>query len=146
MGLLDKLKGAARPTAKPVVVSLPGGKMMQVKGESYNEPSFISICGPRSTDGYDLAVTAQLRAEPTNVYDRNAVQVLVNGRLVGHLSRDDAAEWSPILLKRLRARNEVMECSARIRGGWGRGGGDTGNFGITLDLCSAAIAAVHALR
>jgi hypothetical protein len=36
--------------------------------------------------------------------------------------------------RRLAEQRQVGACSATITGGWDRGDGDTGHFGITLDL------------
>lgn len=41
---------------------------------------------------------AELRPEPDNAYDKRAVGVYVDGRKVGHLSREDARRHQSALL------------------------------------------------
>lgn len=76
-------------------------------------------------------VTAQMVLEPTNRFDPNAVRVDVGGATVGYLSRTDAPKWSG-LLTQLAAEGIVPTCRARIIGGWDRGAGDEGHFGLRL--------------
>jgi hypothetical protein len=78
-------------------------------------------------------VTAALLPEPTNRYDRNAVAVFVAGHQVGHLSREDAIIFKPVLAE-LARRGKVAMCAATIVGGWDRGRNDRGSFGVKLDL------------
>jgi hypothetical protein len=54
-------------------------------------------------------------------------------REVGHLSRPAAQAFAPVG-QRLAEQRQVGACSAIITGGWDRGDGDTGHFGVTLDL------------
>jgi collagen type III alpha len=63
--------------------------------------------------------------EPTNPYDRNAVAVLIGTRQVGHLARDDAAEYTRPLTRR-RQKGLPTTCRAVIAGG--RRGGSYGVF------------------
>jgi hypothetical protein len=70
---------------------------------------------------------------PDNPYDPNAVAVYIAGRKVGHLPRPAAQAFAPVD-RRLAEQRQVGACSATITGGWDRGDGDTGHFGITLDL------------
>ena len=69
-----------------------------------------------------LAVAARLVPEPANKYDPNAVRVdlvdPLNGAqsAAGHLSRSDAAEFSPLLLA-LGGEGLVVQCDAMIAAG-----------------------------
>jgi hypothetical protein len=72
------------------------------------------------------------------------VAIYVDDLHVGHLSREAAKAFIPIA-RRLDGR--LAACSATIRGGWDRGDGDRGMFGVVLDLgsresCLAVIDAV----
>jgi hypothetical protein len=112
-------------------------------GESYYEASFVSICGPKCLDGHDLDVIADLRPEPNNQYDSAAVAVYVSDRKVGHLGRDDARYFRKIVDTTIAAHGYAA-CDGHIRGGWDRGGGDTGNFGVWLRFSDAAIVELSA--
>jgi ssDNA-binding Zn-finger/Zn-ribbon topoisomerase 1 len=73
--------------------------------------------------------------EPSNPYDPNAVRVGLGppwGK-VGYLSREDAVRYRPVI-DRLAAMGKVTACRASLKGGWDRGRGDRGSFGITLHL------------
>jgi hypothetical protein len=63
---------------------------VDVVGESHYELNLRHAFGQLSTTGEEVACTATLVLENTNVYDANAVRVEVAGRKVGHLSRQDA--------------------------------------------------------
>lgn len=113
-------------------VSTPELFLVEVVGESHYQGALEQICGGRCHDGHDMAVAAILVANPENPYDANAVEVRIGGSLVGHLPRDIAANVSPTLCD--KAQRQSCEVSARITGGWDRGNGDTGYFGVTLQL------------
>jgi hypothetical protein len=80
-----------------------------------------------------LDVVAELRPEPDNPYDANAVAVLVDGHKVGHLSKTNALAYRNIIDRAISAHG-VATCSGEIRGGWDRGNGDTGKYGIVLSV------------
>jgi hypothetical protein len=110
---------------------LPGGHRVPVVGESYYQDNLARLCGGRTKEGHSYECVAILRPEPTNPYDPNAVAVCIDGLQIGHLSREAAKAFAPVadvLVGRLAA------CSAVVRGGWDRGGGDEGAFGVVLDL------------
>lgn len=136
MGLMSKLLG--RDEVQRInAVLLPGGRDVEVKGEAQYQEALSAICGGKCADGHQKKVTAALLPEPDNRYDRNAVQVFVENRLVGYINRDDAADYSPVLQRMLRKVKATGACDAVIVGGWDRGAGDTGHFGIWLKLAPA---------
>lgn len=114
-------------------VKLMGGSVVPAAGEASYVPAFEKICGPRCFDGYSLAVQATLAAEPENPYDPNAVAIYVQSEKVGYIGRKQAADYHAVLLG-LSRQDAYGWCDAFIVGGWDRGHGDTGFFGITLDL------------
>jgi hypothetical protein len=61
------------------------------------------------------------------------VRVDVEGHTVGYLPRKLAREYRQRLEEAGHSTLRGM-CSAVIRGGWDRGTGDRGNFGVRLDL------------
>jgi hypothetical protein len=67
------------------------------------------------------------------LYDSNAVKVMIDGKLVGHLDRYAAIEFRRVFSK-IAHSGAVVKCPALIRGGWDRGEGDRGLFGVKLDL------------
>lgn len=139
MGLLSFLFGNdwSNSSLAPVRVAGDGAYSLETVGESHYQDTLSDICGGPCEEGHELECAAHLVPEPNNPYDRNAVAVLVNGRMVAHLSRDDAIEHLADLRKMGLAGREVI-CSAMINGGWlrprrGRAP-DVGHFGIELDL------------
>ena len=76
---------------------------------------------------------AVLILEHANPYDSKAVQVLIGGRVCGYLSRENARAYRR-QLKKAGHPNMTASCRAMIVGGWDRGAGDRGHFGVRLDL------------
>ena len=97
-------------------------------GESNYQEALRSICGEPSENGEDRIVDAVLILEDSNPYDPQAVRVDIPGKTVGYLSRANARRF------RKSHAEASTTCKARIRGGWDRGGGDTGSYGVSLDV------------
>lgn len=111
-----------------------GGKFrVHVSGESHYQEALDEICGGRCYDGVQREVRAALVLEDDNVADHSAVRIEIEGRTVGHLSRDDAPGYRDQLAKIGRP-GLRLTCRALITGGWDRGDGDAGMFGVRLDL------------
>ena len=81
----------------------------------------------------DHACVVFLVPEPTNAYDKRAVRIVLEGQTVGYLSRTAAGAYAP-LATLLAGGEHHLRCKARMVGGWSRGAGDFGSFGILLDL------------
>ena len=81
----------------------------------------------------DRACVVFLVPEPTNAYDKRAVRIVLEGQTVGYLSRTAAGAYAPIATL-LAGGEHHLRCKARMVGGWSRGAGDFGSFGILLDL------------
>lgn len=116
------------------VISGIGSFFVDVAGESFYEESFMALCGERTIEGIRIEVRAQLTLEDENPHDNRAVRVAIQGHQVGHLSRDDARAFRRLVRYGSLSEHEVFECAALICGGWDRGEGDIGNFGVRLDL------------
>jgi hypothetical protein len=136
MGFFKK-KASGAPTR---TVLLNGGQWVDVVGESNYQDALSRACGGRRPEGHNLDVTVLLVHEPDNVYDPNAVGVYLNlegdvkRNKVGHLSRDAAIAFKPVAQK-LSQDGYLAAVRATIRGGWSkRGKGESGHFGISLDL------------
>lgn len=106
-----------------------------VVGESHRQDVLDSICGGKCGDGHNIKVTAQLLVVEDNPYDPNAVGVFVDRKLVGYIPRDVAPLIRSELLK-LDPDERPVTCDANIRGGWDRGGGDEGSYGIWLNVAT----------
>lgn len=107
---------------------------INVAGESFYPDAFAALCGARVRDGILLTARATLTLDDGNAYDRYAVKVEIEGHKVGHLPREAARAFRRSVRYGELAEHEVFECAALINGGWDKGGGDTGNFGVKLDL------------
>lgn len=107
---------------------------INVAGESFYPDSFAALCGARKPDGIALPATAQLVLEDDNPHDRLAVKVAIEGHQVGHLPREAARAFRRSVRYGPMSEHEVFECAALISGGWDRGGGNAGDFGVKLDL------------
>lgn len=101
----------------------------EIVGESHYQKALESLAGGRFEDAAEKHVSAVLIHEDDNAHDSNAVRVDIRGKTVGYLSREDARTW------RAKAPGSFRhECPAVIVGGWDRGDGDRGHFGVRLDL------------
>lgn len=121
------------PSALPVFLKGDGGFDFDIVGEQSYQAALSGAAGGRSDDGVEVAVEVDLVHEPTNSYDGNAVRAVVNGQTVGYLSRSQAPDFKA-RLDRLGLGGRPTRCDGLIVGGWNRGGGDVGHFGLKLDL------------
>ena len=124
MGFLDRVLGrTARPTTfgeHPDIggaAVLRGHDTLEVVGESNYQDDLWHLAGGRSVDRIRCAVTAVLVPEPDNPHDSNAVKVLVDRRLVGYLSREDAVAYLPGLQRLMAAHDSPIALMGQIVGG-----------------------------
>jgi collagen type III alpha len=88
----------------------------EVAGESNYVEAIRKVLGNHTgRDWVEVTAVAQLVPEPNNRYDANAVQVLINGSVVGYLPREDAARYAPVLSP-LVASGWLPQVSAQVRG------------------------------
>ena len=118
-----------------IKVTLPGPDTysFDIVGESHYQKALKAICGERTADGANHKVIAVLILDDDNPYDSKAVRVDISGETVGHLSKKFAREYRKAL-KKTGNPDANASCRAVIVGGWDRGGGDRGSFGVKLDL------------
>jgi hypothetical protein len=139
LGVADGPRPRDRVTAAagldpPTGVTLPGDEVVEVVGESRHQDALLELTGGRRHyGGADVWTAAHLVPDPENPVDPAAVAVVIRGRRVGWLRRNDAADYRA-LVEATRTREGEATCVARIRGGWDRGGGDVGRFGVVLAL------------
>lgn len=107
---------------------------MNVAGESFYPESFVALVESRSEDGVNIEKRAQLTLQDDNPHDKYAVRVTIDGHPVGHLSREHARAFRRTVRYGQLAEHETFECAAIICGGWDRGDGNAGHFGVRLDL------------
>jgi len=139
MALFKRKKPTHRTGTYEAAVRLYTGDVpLEVKGESHYQDNLAAIAGPKTEDGYNLPVNAVLVREPDNEYDPNAIAVYAtttdgsqSARHVGYISAEVAESLAPALDRGRRA-GETVALEGQIRGGWDRGGGDTGHYGIAL--------------
>ena len=125
------------PVGAQAPVTLPGAREVDVVGESHHQDELLSLTGGvRRYGGVDAEAFADLVPEPGNRFDPDAVAVQIGGVPVGHLRHDDAVRLRPLIDEALR-RDGAARCRAVIRGGWDRGRGDVGAFGVLLLLPGA---------
>ena len=133
MGLVSRLFGSKKQAQQVAILGGNGSYELQVVGESHYQKALEKITGGKTKDGHEMEVEAMLIHDDKNPYDNQAVAVKINGELVGYLSRDLARQFR----KQMAAsgyQNKPALCKALIVGGWNRGGGDEGHFGVRLDL------------
>lgn len=135
------MRSGRKPQRKDVVRNKPApprvvsGRTFSVDvvGESHYQGNLEVICGGRTEDGADKNVEATLILEDENPFDPNAVRVDIEGKTVGYLSRETARNYRRWLERKGLVHDEIR-CTAVIKGGWDRGKGDRGHFGVTLAL------------
>lgn len=116
------------------VITGPGDFNIQVVGESNYQKQIAKVCGKPSRDGVNVEMRAHLILENSNKYDDKAVMVSLGGGTVGYLDRSTAREFRAAVIAGDLSAYTAFQCDALIRGGWDRGDGDKGLYGIRLDL------------
>jgi hypothetical protein len=111
----------------------PGTYEIEVVGVSHYQRELEQVCGGRSEESARVKTTAVLVLDDDNPYDSKAVRVEIDSCVVGHLSRKNARQYRE-KLKEAGHPRITASCKALIIGGWDRGNGDRGYFGVRLDL------------
>lgn len=112
-------------------IELCGDGYCSVVGESHYQDALRATsrtCKPGS--GGRRTFTAVLVAEPQNPYDANAIAVFSSHGKLGHLSREDAIEYQPVLKEVTRRGHDGGACEAYLTGGER----DKPFFGVVLRL------------
>ncbi len=104
---------------------------MKIVGESHYQETLESIAGPKDAEPHWRPVEIQLKREPTNPYDPNAVQCLIDGKLVGYIDREDTLHLQD-LLRRCEEQGQKTTVPGCIVGGWKHEDGDEGSFGVSM--------------
>jgi hypothetical protein len=118
--LLDLFRSV--PPQRPPMRRATGPMVdVEIVGESF-QADHIRGLRKRYHDGEFEII---LVPEPNNLYDRNAVAVYVDGGQVGHLSRQMAPAWQPMIA----AANAEGFIVAGVASIWG-GSSDKPNLGV----------------
>jgi hypothetical protein len=139
-GLLSRVFGTrrTRPTAATqelihAATLYTGHEPLEVVGESHYQEALWRIVGGRTSDPVRYETVARLLPDPGNAYDPNAVEVRIDGALVGYLSRQDAVAYRPGLLRLVeRSVNRLVALRGVVVGGGPRRDG-IGYLGVFLD-------------
>ncbi len=136
MGLFSWLFGIDEGSSTETlnITNGPGTYGVEVVGESHYQEALESICGGRTEDG--LEVEAFLVPESDNPDDSEAVRIEIQDQTVGYLDRETARSFRERMAE-IGLTPAAAKCSAIIVGGWDRGDGDRGHFGVKLDLPTA---------
>lgn len=133
----DRLRGASEPSADkaPATAILFGGdETLEVVGESYRQEELWRIVGGLQADYVRFDVHAVLVPDANNPHDPNAIEVRIDGTLVGYLSRDDAAHYRPGVLRVMEANGgQFVGLHGVICGGGPREDARIGFLGVFLD-------------
>ena len=142
MGLLSFLSAAPGVQRSTAGKSLPEGAIflggnnaydVRVVGESEYQETLSKIAGGRSEYGARYKCFAVLTPDDSNPHEPSNVRILIDGQTVGYFPAPTAGELRKAL-SNLGAEKKPVYCRARIVGGWDRGNGDIGYFGVKLNL------------
>lgn len=136
---------ASHQASNPVTQTIDGPgkfKLAVVSESNYQRALWRAVeNAPVGERGYSVEVLAALVPEPTNKYDENAIQISLDGNLVGYLSRDDAVDYAD-LVRTTSDEKGLAICRGLIRGGFVVDTRERASLGIWLDLPSADGAAI----
>lgn len=133
MGIFSSLFGGRKQPKQIARLDGPGTFSIDIVGESHYQDELEEITGGKTEEGHRMEVDALLVHDDGNRYDNKAVAVSIEGEIVGHLDKKLARQFRKRMAEAGIA-GYPAACKAYIVGGWDRGGGDEGQFGVKLDL------------
>lgn len=110
-----------------------GNYGQEVVGESNYQDNLIKAAGGANLNNEAIQVQALIALDDQNEFDKNAVMVAINGGTVGYLPRQSALNFREKLLREGHS-NAMYSCSAILKGGYEKGGGEMASYGVWLDL------------
>lgn len=110
-----------------------GGKQynFDIVGEASYQSALAAIAGAKGEVGKRFECMAVVIPETTNKHDKNAIQVIINRKLVGYFDRESAKKFHQYMQKNNISRAGFI-VDAIIVGGWIDDGGE-GSYGVKLD-------------
>lgn len=135
MGLLRRLFPSPQPRAVNTrTAHVYGGyETLEVVGESHYQETLWRLVGGRCADLVRCETIVVLVPDPHNEYDPNAIEVRIDGELVGYLSREDAAAYRPGIPRLMQqSGGQLVALHAHIVGGGPRPDG-IGFLGVFID-------------
>lgn len=122
-----------REAGKPPSATLyTGSRDLEVVGESHRQDTLWALVGGKRVERISHDTHAVLTPEPDNPVDPDAIAVLIDGQLVGYLSRENAAAYGPGLRQLMKhASDGLVALPATIAGGGQRDDG-LGRLGVFL--------------
>lgn len=124
----------ARPSVQAASHHWPplGEFAFSVVGESNYQAALKAVAGEHGKSKTRVECVAELSPDDENRHDDKAVEVFVEGRTVGFLSRDDARKFRRRLGQKGLTGQSTF-CGALVVGG-GEWRGEMRHYGIQLDL------------
>ena len=110
---------------------LLGNFSPEVVGESFYHRDLAELALALAADGEKAHCFAELVREPSNQYDSNAIRVVIHGRTVGHVNREDASDYQA-LLKSREERGERSFVQVTLNGGERTSSGGIGPIGVAI--------------
>jgi hypothetical protein len=106
---------------------------LEIVGEYYNQDGLEKVLGYQAREGVNYTTIAALVPNPKNSFDENAVEVRIDGHLVGHLSRGQAIGYHKAMADAGYSGRALGNIEARI---FGRplDREDHGGFGVAIYL------------
>lgn len=98
-----------------------------IVGEQSYQDNLKKIAGKKQVVSKEFETQARVVSEPNNKFDKNAIQVQINGLTVGYIPKKDAA----IISKQVKLVDRMIP--AVIVGGW-KDHESEGSFGVKLAL------------
>lgn len=110
-----------------------GNFEFEIVGESHSQGALAELAGEHGTRGAETRHRATLLLEDSNPYDPKAVAVIIAGKPVGYLAREDARSYRRRLGQK-QLSNTNATCDAIIVGGGTRRNGEKLFYGVKLDI------------
>ena len=130
MGFFSRFKQKQEPE-QVAHLEGPGEFKIEIVGESLYQDNINDITGGKTEDGHRLKTDAILLYQYDNPHDNQAIAVTIKGKIVGHLDRKMARLFRGAM-KKINLEGYSSVCKAIIVGGWDRGDGDEGHYGVRL--------------
>jgi hypothetical protein len=137
LNLLQKLVGRSVLPPKVSVVdakTFTGRRRhLEVSGEFYHQSAIRKVLGGEAREGVRFLTVATLLPNPQHNKDKNAVEVLIDGQLVGYLSREQAVGYHNAMAEAGHQGRGLGNVEARI---FGRplDADNHGGFGVAIYL------------